>query len=206
MLRRFMNSFALIVVAACLLLQPTPSFAKDEHFILGRPIPRPGVQSRVDRGLPFGWDRYGQSPIHHGVDFPNGLGVPVVAAADGTVFFAGADSATQVGPSTNFYGNAVILTHNISVPGGQFSTLYGHLDKVMVTVGEQVKKGQQIGTVGKTGIALWYHLHFEVRIGNPQDYNAVVNPELWYAPQPGRGNLVGRVVNPDGTPAAGIRL
>ncbi|HVO40985.1 MAG TPA: M23 family metallopeptidase [Aggregatilineales bacterium] len=186
---------------------PTKSRADaNEHLVLARPIPRAGKPSRVDRGFPYGWTRYDKSPIHHGVDFENGLGVPVVAAADGTVNFAGNDSQTVVGPQPNFYGNVVVVSHAISAEGAPVSTLYGHLNTVLVQAGQQVKAGQKIGTVGMTGIALWYHLHFEVRVGDPHDYNAVRNPELWLVPQPGRGTLVGRMVDMNGGLAMGIKL
>jgi hypothetical protein len=89
--------------------------------------------------------------------------------------------------------------------GGTVYTLYGHLNTVDVEAGTRVTTGQRIATVGATGIALGSHLHFEVRIGNPDDYFAVRNPELWYAPLPGTGTLIGRMVNADGSPALGVR-
>jgi hypothetical protein len=45
-----------------------------------------------------------------------------------------------------------------------------------------------------------------VRVGTPDDYNATRNPELWYAPLPGRGRIVGRVVDANGAPGMGLRL
>jgi hypothetical protein len=186
-----------------LLLTPAPSRADGhEHYMFIRPTTR----HLVDRGLPFGWTRYGQSPLHHGVDFENGLNTPVYAAADGTVAFAGNDSSDVIGPQPNFYGNAVIITHDFSADGGPVSTLYGHLYKVLVQPGQRVTKGQKIGTVGMTGIAIWYHLHFEVRVGNPHDYNSVRNPELWLIPLEGRGTLVGRMVDQNGGLAIGIKF
>jgi murein DD-endopeptidase MepM/ murein hydrolase activator NlpD len=57
------------------------------------------------------------------------------------------------------YGKAVILDH-----GNGVTTLYGHLRSVRVESAEVVPKGAVIGTVGRTGNATNYHLHFELRI------------------------------------------
>ncbi len=207
--RRILLLFTLLAVILLAVPAAGPAKAADEiqpHYWLARPAPA-GATQKVDRGLPYGWTRNGQSPIHHGVDIPNRLGTPVLAAADGIVYFAGADSDKAFGPYPNFYGNVVVIQHNMAAPeGGTLFTLYGHLDSVGAQAGQNVGQGQPIGTVGKTGIAIWYHLHFEVRIGNPDDYSAVRNPELWYAPLPKTGTLVGRMLDSDGGLAMGIRL
>src|SRR5262249_34959245 len=136
------------------------------HYKLLRPIPLSGVV-QPQRGFPYGWTRKGESPIHHGVDFLNPTGTRVIASADGTVYFAGSDHDRIFGPSPDFYGNVVVIQHDITAPeGSAVYTLYGHLARITVQPGQQVKRGQQIGTVGKTGIAVGYHLHYEVRVGN----------------------------------------
>jgi hypothetical protein len=56
-----------------------------------------------------------------------------------------------------------------------------------------------------TGIAIGSHLHFEVRIGSPEDYFAVRNPELWLKPLRGAGLLTGRMLDVNGNPALGVR-
>jgi murein DD-endopeptidase MepM/ murein hydrolase activator NlpD len=175
------------------------------HYLLGRPLPK-NRNLQPDWGFPYGWHNRGQSPIHHGIDIPNPSGTTVLAAADGIVFFAGSDAENVVGPQPNFYGNIVIIQHNFAAPeGGTVFTLYGHLKQVLVQTGQQVTAGEKIGLVGMTGIAIGPHLHFEVRVGNPQDYNATRNPQLWYAPLPGRGALIGRVVDMNGNIAMGVR-
>jgi murein DD-endopeptidase MepM/ murein hydrolase activator NlpD len=197
--------FTLITLALAISVVPTYS-QTPTHYMLGRPIPRIGIVQPA-RGYPYGWTRNGESSIHHGVDIENQPGTWVIAAADGTIYFAGGDHDRVFGPGPDFYGNTVIIQHDFAAPeGGTVYTLYGHLAKITVQVGQRVKKGQQIGTVGKTGIALGYHLHFEVRVGNPDDYNAVRNPELWYAPQPRTGKIVGRMVDANGGLAMGIRF
>jgi hypothetical protein len=131
----------------------------------------------------------------------------VIAAAAGTVYYAGPDSTQVFGAYANFYGNVVVIQHDVTAPeGGPLFTLYGHLNAVTVQTGQRVGVGEQIGAVGKEGIALWYHLHFEVRVGNPNDYNAVRNPELWLAPEPGTGKIIGRMVDAAGGLAMGIRM
>ena len=184
----------------------TPFRLAETHYALGRPIPKP-YTTRQQAGFPYGWNRYGRSPIHHGIDLLNRLGTAVIAAGDGTVLYAGPDAPQAFGPYPNFYGNVVVIQHEFDAPeGGTVYTLYGHLNDIIVQFGQYVAQGQMIGHVGKSGIALWYHLHFEVRVANPQDYNAVRNPELWFAPESGTGKIIGRMVDAQGRQAMGIRM
>ncbi|MFP5375568.1 MAG: peptidoglycan DD-metalloendopeptidase family protein [Acidimicrobiia bacterium] len=88
---------------------------------------------------------------HDGVDFAAPSGVPVRAAAAGTVVAAGPRGG---------YGNATIVDH-----GGGLATLYAHQSELFVTAGTVVAAGQVIGAVGSTGFSTGPHLHFEVRVG-----------------------------------------
>ena len=104
-----------------------------------------------------GSTRTGHSPSVRAVDFnyPGGdLGKPVVAAASGTVI------TVVVGQGKPSYGQYVVLDH-----GNGESSLYAHLDSVLVTIGQVVQAGTQLGTVGETGNASGPHLHFEERVG-----------------------------------------
>jgi murein DD-endopeptidase MepM/ murein hydrolase activator NlpD len=93
---------------------------------------------------------------HTGVDLRNPKGTPVYAVDDGVVVSSGYSGS---------YGNLVKLSH-----GNGIETWYAHCDTLLVSVGAVVKKGQQIATVGITGRATGYHLHFEVRKnGVPQN-------------------------------------
>lgn len=94
---------------------------------------------------------------HTGIDIGNaGFGAPVIAAADGVV-----SMASYYGG----YGNCVMINH-----GNGISTLYGHGQKILTTVGTTVKKGDLIMEVGSTGNSTGPHLHFEVRTnGTPVD-------------------------------------
>lgn len=88
---------------------------------------------------------------HTGIDIGNTpLGSPVVAAADGVVTYAG---------WLGGYGNCVMINH-----GDGIVTLYGHGNKILTSVNQEVKQGDVIMEVGSTGNSTGPHLHFEVRI------------------------------------------
>ncbi len=100
---------------------------------------------------------FGSVRKHTGVDIGAASGDPIWAAKDGRVIFAG----TKGG-----YGNAVVLIHG----DGQVSTLYAHMSKILVAVGDVVDQGEVIGKIGSTGNSTGPHLHFEVRVnGEPKD-------------------------------------
>ncbi len=170
----------------------------DDHYRLRRPIADGGV-NWVDRTYPYGNTSGGRLQIHHGVEFVNPRGTPILAAGEGTVEFAGSDSATQFGPSTDYYGNVVVIRHDFMSPENlPVFTLYGHMDKIEVETGQRVAQGTQIGNVGATGIAYGPHLHFEVRVGSPFDFGATRNPELWIFPFFRFGTLAGQITDASG--------
>ena len=88
--------------------------------------------------------------FHSGIDYPGATGTPVLAAASGTVTFAGF--------SLGGWGRLVVIDH------GGTRTFYAHLSRVGVRVGRRVTAGQRIGRIGSTGHATGPHLHFEVRV------------------------------------------
>jgi murein DD-endopeptidase MepM/ murein hydrolase activator NlpD len=98
---------------------------------------------------------------HSGLDIATGYGTPVLAADSGTVVVAG-------WPDNSGYGIRVVIDH-----GNGYQTWYGHLSKVLVSAGQGVGRGQQIGLEGSTGRSTGPHLHFEIRRGstrlNPLD-------------------------------------
>jgi len=102
---------------------------------------------------PYGWriDPFdGKKEFHPGIDFAGKLGSQVIAVAAGVVTFAGPDAG---------YGNMVQINH-----GHGYSTRYGHNEKILVKVGEVVKKGQVIALMGSTGRSTGPHCHFEVLV------------------------------------------
>ena len=100
--------------------------------------------------------RTGVYKLHTGIDIPAPIGTNFLAANEGVVVKANYNTA---------YGNMVMIDH-----GGGVSTLYAHGDKIMVTLGQIVKKGDVVLQTGNTGNSTGPHAHFEVRInGTPVD-------------------------------------
>lgn len=100
----------------------------------------------------FGWrtDPFtGRSAMHEGVDYVVPQGTPIHAAASGMVVYA------ALHPQ---FGNLVEIDH-----GNDILTRYAHASKLMVHVGDVVKRGQLLSLVGSTGRSTGNHLHFEVR-------------------------------------------
>ena len=178
---------------------PATPRPREDHYLLRRPI-APPYEQHVALFYLYGSRGGGAYPIHHGVEFVNPLGTPVLAAADGEVVFAGEDVTRVVGARSGFYGQAIIVEHPSLWHGQPVYTVYGHVAEVHVTEGDQVRAGQVIGLVGEEGSAEGPHLHFEVRYGE-NAYTATVNPELWVEPIQGRGTLAAWLGSRDGTPA-----
>jgi lysostaphin len=107
----------------------------------------------------FGWrlDPFtGRTAMHEGIDFPAPVGTPIVAAAGGVVTVA------KFHPQ---YGNLLEIDH-----GNDLTTRYAHTSRILVHVGDIVRRGQHVADVGTTGRSTGPHLHFEVRIrGVAQD-------------------------------------
>ena len=102
---------------------------------------------------------YGTVKMHKGLDFTAPQGTPIYATGNGTIEVAG-----QTGDG---FGNHVVINH-----GYGFETLYGHMYKVKVKVGEKVKRGEVIGWVGSSGKSTGPHCHYEVHI-NGQEVDPV---------------------------------
>jgi murein DD-endopeptidase MepM/ murein hydrolase activator NlpD len=104
-------------------------------------------------GNGYGWRRdpfTGMRDFHEGLDVVAPVGTKVIAPADGIV--------TRVGVSGGF-GNSVLISHGYGI-----ITRYGHLSASNVRVGQRVKRGDVIATVGTTGRSTGPHLHYEVLV------------------------------------------
>jgi hypothetical protein len=111
----------------------------------GRPVREGYISSYFgERMDPFN----GEDAFHKGVDFASDAGADVLAVASGIVTWAGPREG---------YGNLVELNH-----GNGYVTRYAHAARTLVTVGDEVERGQAVAVVGSTGRSTGPHLHFEV--------------------------------------------
>lgn len=111
----------------------------------------------------FGWRTHpltGRRTFHHGLDLANKRGTPIYATADGTI---------QKTCVKRLIGKYIVIKHKFG-----YETRYGHLSRILVKEGSEVKKGQHIGLMGNTGRSTGTHLHYEVlrynRYRNPYYY------------------------------------
>ncbi len=94
-------------------------------------------------------DPFTGRPAHHrGLDISARRGTPVRAPADGIVVFTGRNGGL---------GKTVRISHDFG-----FTTVYGHLDAISVTPGDEIHRGQEIGLLGNSGRSTGPHLHYEV--------------------------------------------
>ena len=94
----------------------------------------------------------GEGAFHRGIDITAPVGTPIHAAADGIVVFAQVFSGL---------GRLVVIDH-----GNGIQTYYGHMSQFAVVAGQEIRQGEVIGRVGKSGRATGSHLHYEVRLHN----------------------------------------
>ena len=168
----------------------------DEHYWFWRPI-REGETNWTNKAYSYGSTRGGTLRPHTGVEFDAPAGSEVLAAADGTVRYAGSDATQIFAGEPDFYGNLVVIEHDAQLDGQPVFTLYGHLSEPLVEEGQHVLMQQVIALSGASGVADGAHLHFEVRLGE-NSYDTTRNPLLWLYPFPDRGTVVGRVLNSAG--------
>jgi len=92
----------------------------------------------------------GRRSFHNGLDIAGREGASVIVPAEGVVTFAGPNGG---------YGNTVKVFHGYGI-----STLYAHMDNVLVRVGQRMERGEVLGTVGNTGRSTGPHLHYEIQL------------------------------------------
>jgi murein DD-endopeptidase MepM/ murein hydrolase activator NlpD len=102
----------------------------------------------------------GLTQMHEGLDISNRMGTTVITPADGIISNSGNDLAV---------GKLLVISHGFGM-----TSYYGHLNKILVKVGQKVKRGEKIAEVGMTGKTTGPHLHYEVRLNgipaNPMRY------------------------------------
>ena len=134
---------------------PVPDFA---DALTAFAWPKEGTITSAFGRRRLGW--------HRGIDIKGERGEPIVAAAPGVVVVSGVEPR---------YGRVVKIEHEHG-----FTTVYAHNDDNVVEVGDWVLSGQRIATIGRTGRATSFHLHFEIR-----REGRVYNP-LYMLPLPAR--------------------
>ena len=102
----------------------------------------------------------GRHALHRGLDISARRGTPVIAPADGVVVFTGVSGGL---------GKTIRIAHGLG-----YTTVYGHLDRIDVEPGEEVRRGAKIGALGNSGRSTGPHLHYEVHVDGE-----AVNP-LYY--------------------------
>jgi murein DD-endopeptidase MepM/ murein hydrolase activator NlpD len=119
------------------------------------------IQGWVTSGFGFRNSPFtGLIQMHEGLDISNQVGTPVIAPADGIISDIGNDLAL---------GKLLVISHGFGM-----ITRYAHLNKVLVRIGQKVKRGEKIAEIGMSGKATGPHLHYEVRLDgvpvNPMRY------------------------------------
>jgi murein DD-endopeptidase MepM/ murein hydrolase activator NlpD len=165
----------------------------EDHFYFMRPIPS-GEVNWPNPTYRYGNTFFSDTTVHTGVDLGADRGTHVLAAGDGEVIWAGYGLYRGYEDPTDPYGLAVAIRHDFGHKGEQLFTVYAHMETISVWVGQRLKAGEMLGTVGTTGHTTGPHLHFEVRLGE-NDYYATRNPELWMVPPEGWAVAAGRVMN-----------
>lgn len=147
------------------------------------PAISPVVPDNVRLSSLFGFRKdpfYGTTRMHQGIDLSGGKGEPIYAAGSGRV--------VEVKNSFFGYGREIMIDH-----GFGYKTRYAHLHSMLVKVGDEVGRGQQIATMGNTGKSKGVHLHYEViyrdRRVNPLNYfNQEIKGEEYMAMIKPNGN------------------
>lgn len=139
-----------IIKVGTMLKIPRMKSVEGKKIVTFKVFAKPVVGARTTSS--FGYRRDPFNPnrknYHSGMDLSASVGTPVIAAADGVVEFKGRNGG---------YGNTIIIRHK-----NGYKTVYAHCATTTVEVGESVKMGKVIGSVGRTGTATGAHLHFEV--------------------------------------------
>ncbi len=135
-------------------------FSKNDA-VLNMTYPVPG-----NYGISAGFPNYSSGKYHGGIDFPCVMGSRVVAAQDGIVM-----SVKRLDYS---YGYYIMIYHGTDSKGRSVVTLYAHNSSLLVSVGDTVKRGEQIAKSGSTGNSTGPHCHFEIRFNG-----ARVNPTFY---------------------------
>jgi photosystem II stability/assembly factor-like uncharacterized protein len=159
-----------------------------EHRWMIRPV-SPEYNNQLDQCYLYGTTMGGEFRQHQGVEYNNPEGTPLRAVADGQIVYVKPEIGHLVLKNDQRYDRHFVYNH------------YHHMHQISKKVGDRVKQGDIIGSIGKKGNVTNEHLHFEVSLSEKDDDNReswTRNSELWVKPLPGCGTIVGRVVDSEG--------
>ncbi|SHH40357.1 Murein DD-endopeptidase MepM and murein hydrolase activator NlpD, contain LysM domain [Caloranaerobacter azorensis DSM 13643] len=140
------------------LIKLTADVEKKMKYLDAKPNLMP-AKGKITSGYGYRRNPFGKGrEFHKGLDITNKPGTKIRAAGSGIVTFAGYYGG---------YGKVIIISH-----GYGYQSIYGHNRKLLVKVGQHVKKGEVIAEMGNTGRSTGPHLHFEIRY-----YGKAVNPK-----------------------------
>lgn len=185
----------------------TSSTPISNNYFFGWPI------STSNLKISTAYVRPGSNDINGGIDLISQVDKNVYASADGIVINAPTfPGVCEIGDKEcgSGYGNYIIIRH-IDNNGKNWVTLYGHMEKnsLKFKVGDNVKKGQPIGTIGNTGFSSNEHLHFELLFDttlyvslksrqqpySPQTEKYSVDPVFYLPPLPNIDNTSTEIIN-----------
>ncbi len=143
------------------------SKAKSQQALLShkpsiRPI-SPGTHIWLTSSFGYRYDPFNKARrMHSGIDLAGRKGIKIYASGDGIVKIAEL--------SRHGYGNEIAINH-----GFGYESIYAHLNKILVSKGDTITRGQLIGELGSTGRSTGPHLHYEIRF-----HNKAVNPMYYF--------------------------
>jgi len=171
-------------------------FEEPKHQWMLRPV-SPDNQNLKDQTYLYGSTMGGNFRQHQGNEYNGPEGTPLLAVNDGTIVYIDRSIGHSVLRCDRKQGDFFVYAH------------YHHQHEIYKRVGDRVKRGDLIGSIGKKGNVTNEHLHFEVSLSKIDDSNRksnTRNPELWVEPLPGTGTIAGSVVATDGNPVPGVRV
>jgi len=178
-------------------LYDTPlALSPHDHFLMARPLAMENI-TWMTADYRYGYFVKESKTLHTGLDIPAEEGSPVFATADGEVIFSGYGILYGSGAKNDPYGIVVKIRHTQKFNNLTLYSMYAHLGRTAVKVGDRVTAGQTVGYVGMTGNTSGPHLHYETRILG-ENGQVTQNPELWLVPPLDHGVLAGRIMNNNG--------
>ena len=117
---------------------------------------------------------------HDGYDWRMPEGTPLFAVADGEVLVAGLSTPASCPPLGRTVQALLVALRHVNTNGDVFLSLYGHLSRVDVAVGQRISDGAAIGLSGNTGCSGTPHLHFGALRPMPNGRNVVFDPYGWH--------------------------